>query len=409
MKKIKFLLAVCILYTVFCRAQENQFQYKRSITGITDTWHKIEIPDSLYQRLNANLTDLRIYGVTKNGDTIEAPYFIQDLAPKSTDKSILFQQLNTAHTAKGFYYTFQIENETPINKIELQISDSNFDWHIQLEGSNDQNEWFTLLDDYRILGIENEQTQFKYSELNFSSAKYTYYRLCIKTKKKPHLNGATLLSSDEIKGTYRNYMPHKVMTANNKRTKQTTIIASLPITVPINYLDLQISDTTDYYRPITIDGVTDSTKTENGWHYSYKNLYSGTLNSVTKKPFTFNGFKTNQLKIEISNNDNQPLRISGIEAKGTVKQLVARFSEPATYFLAYTKSNTAAPNYDIKMFLPQIPTKLKALQLGNEEVITTPLDKETHALFENKLWLWAVMIVIALVLGWFSFKMLKKS
>ena len=35
--------------------------------------------------------------------------------------------------------------------------------------------------------------------------------------------------------------------------------------------------------------------------------------------------------------------------------------------------------------------------------------KEVTPLFEDKAWLWVIMIVIIALLGWFSLKMIKKS
>jgi len=61
------------------KAQSDHFRYARPIEGITDEWHKISLPDELFEKLRADFRDIRIIGVTDAGDTIEAPYIMKSM------------------------------------------------------------------------------------------------------------------------------------------------------------------------------------------------------------------------------------------------------------------------------------------------------------------------------------------
>jgi hypothetical protein len=123
----------------------------------------------------------------------------------------------------------------------------------------------------------------------------------------------------------------------------------------------------------------------------------------------FNSTIVQKLKIIIENKDNQPLTIEGILLKGYVHELTARFTEKATYFLVYGNENANKPDYDIERFPDNVPKMLSTLELGNELEIAKEEAPKKAPLFENKIWLWVIMGMIILVLGWFSLKMMKKE
>jgi hypothetical protein len=165
----------------------------------------------------------------------------------------------------------------------------------------------------------------------------------------------------------------------------------------------------DYYRPITIQYVSDSVKTQKGYVYNYRTLSTGTLNSIKNNSFSFENTIAKKLKISINNQDNQPLKINAVNVKGNVYTMAIRFTEPATYFLAYGNSIANKPNYDIERFTVKTPESMNGLTLQEEQIISKkPLSSKTP-LFENKIWLWFAIILTIALLGWFSIKMMKSK
>lgn len=406
---VKLLSSFLLLACSPSYGQPGDYNYKRPLTGIKDQWHKILLPNEVFGKTLESLNDIRIFGITAANDTVEAPYLLRLTTEKITERAIAFQTLNASHNSKGYYFTFENPGIAAVNQIKLDFRQKNFDWRIKLEGSQNQDEWFTIVDDYRIVSIKNDLTDFTFNTLNFPGSKYRFFRLFINSKEKPELSGAGIVQNEIVAGEYRGYPVIKFETNVNKETKQTEMDITLPMPVPVSFVQIKVKDSMDYYRPVTIQYLTDSFKTELGWKYNYGRLASGVLNSIEENEFKFGSTIVQKLKIIIQNQNNAPLTIDSVQVKGYLHELVVRFAEKADYFLAYGNNHAAKPQYDIDRFTGNIPATLTALTLGSEQSLKKQMPAAAAPLFKNKAWLWAIMALIILLLGWFSVKMMRRS
>jgi hypothetical protein len=406
---IKILSILLILQYSFSYGQIEQYNFKRELKGISEQWHKIILPNEVFGKVSQELTDIRIFGITTSNDTVEVPYLLRLASERTFIKDVAFNTLNTSQNEKGYYFTFEIPKTEPTNQIKLDFKQKNFDWRVKVEGSQNQSEWFKIIENYRILSIKNEITDFQFTKLTFPSSKYRFFRLFIDSKEKPELTSTSIVQQEITNGTFRNYGIKKFGKKENRETKQTEIDFELEIPVPISYFKINIKDSFDYYRPITIKYLNDSTKTEQGWKYNYNTLASGILNSVEKNEFKFSSKTVQKLKILIHNQDNQPLTIDSLKVMGYEHEILARFTNQATYFLTYGNKIAVRPNYDIDRFTDKVPLTLTKLDIGNELIIEKEQVSETAPLFKNKTWLWGIISLTILVLGWFTTKMMRKE
>lgn len=401
----------CILFllTAFGFSQERPYSYQRELMGIDAQWHKIVLPTEIFDKTKTDFSDIRLIGLTANKDTLQAPYILQLASEKLTQVAVSFKLINQAKNNRGSYFTFETPVESAINQIQLSFKPLNFDWKVTLEGSQNQQEWFAILTDYRILSISTADTNFHYTNLNFPTAKYRYFRLLIHNEKNPGFSAAKLLLNTVTAGNYNTYPIQLNALNEDKKNKLTEINLNLKSTVPVSKLTLAVKKNYDYFRPIHISYLSDSVQTEKGWQYRYGTLTSGTINSFEKSEFVFNSTVLNKLKIVIENQDNVPLQIDSVQVEGYVHEVIARFTAPATYFLTYGNPLANKPNYDIERFSDQIPADLKLLQLGNEQFTKGSAKEVKKPLFQNSFWLWGVMVTIILLLGWFSLKMIRQK
>lgn len=402
--KLSLLLGCFCSICVF--AQLDTYDYKMQLSSVDSLWHTVELPEAVYGVISQNMNDIRLYGVTEN-DTLEAPYLMKVGEGDYKRKVVDFKILNKTSNANGHYFTYEIPTIEPINLIRLDFENENFDWKIILEGSQNQNEWFTILDDYRILSIQNEQTDYTFNTLKFPDAKYRYYRILIKTLEKPELSNARIIVDKKTKDKFEQFTVFNLEVT--QKGKKSILDIDLKKRLPVSYLKINISDETDYYRNFTVEYLLDSVQIEKGWRYNYRELFYGTLNGIEKNEFTFNTTLAHKLRVHIENNDNQPLIIAGVTAKGYVHELHARFSKPATYYLAYGKTNDRKPQYDIVQAGVKIPSELSVLNLGKAQKIPKKAVAIQAPLFENELWLWLVMCLVILVIGGFTIKMMQKK
>lgn len=407
--KVKICTFLLVWIYFHSYGQIDQYRYARELKGITEQWHQVKLPEELFGRVRGDLSDMRIYGITENQDTVEAPYLLRIKREKLIEKEIPSRVINAVQNEKGYYFTFEVNSQNSINQINLVLGQENFDWKIILEGSQDQKEWFNVLKDYRILSIKNGQTDFQFTDLSFPAASYRYYRLFIPNDKKPDLLTASTVHRELIPGIVDIYPIAQTRPVKSAQKKVTEVEITLKRPVPVSSLKIDVTDTFDYYRPITISYLYDSVETQQGWKYDYRPLASGTLNSLKQNDFKFESTILHRLKITIQNQDNQHLNLGDFEVGGFLHELVARFSQPATYLLVYGNDHAPTPNYDIQQFADKIPENAQFLEIGSERQISDSADTKTHPLFENKAWLWAVMVIIIAVLGWSTLSMMKKK
>ena len=405
-KHLFFITAILFTATTF--GQVGNFLFKRNLPNVSDQWHKILLPDDLFSKINPDFSDLRVIGITKKNDTTEIPYLLNNPAKQEVLKEIPFRLINESEVGNGYYFTFDATNEEMINEIDLAFKETNFDWKVNLEGSQNLQEWFSILDNYRIVSIKNSLTNFQFAKLVFPESKYRYFRISIKNIEKPVLESARLIRKKLAEGTIKNYPVVIQKTEQNKKTKQTIISVSLKERVPVSFVKLIVNIGLDYYRPVTISYLADSSKTGNEWRYFYQTLTSGILESSTLNTFTFESTIARDLKIVIENSDNQSLNIDSVKVMGYQYELTARFTEPADYFLFYGNKSASKPDYDIARFAEKIPEDMTTITPG-EEVATQKPGQKTSSLFENKNWMWLIMGVIIIILGWFSYSMIKKK
>lgn len=403
----KILLLFLILST-YVSAQMGDYSHKREIKNVTEQWHQISLPNSIYEKTKKSLEDLRIYGITEN-DTIEAPYRLNIKTSKSKIDVVDFELLNQTFTKDQYLYTFKLPNKRPINEIFLNFDSANFDYQITLEGSQDQVSWVSIKDKYRILSIENASTDYKFTTLKFPSASFLYYRIIVPTENDPVFTDAKIYENNSIPADYANYEPKKWRVEEDTQNKQTIVTIDLERALPISYLKIKVKNKVDYLRPTTISYVLDSLYTEKGWRYNYRNLATSVLSSLDANEFTFFTEKAKKIRVTINNQDNAPIAIEGFIIKGFKHELMARFDEPATYYLVYGNKNALEPRYDINTMANVVPETAAKLSLGKELTIAGVVEEQTKPLFEDKKWLWGVMILIIGVIVWFTVGMIKKA
>jgi len=402
------LLIIVLLFQIISFGQIQKYNYKRELSGIKDTWHSVEIPDEMFEKIDYSMNDIRLYGITEK-DTVEAPFFSRIQKDIITSENIDYELINKSKDANGYYYTLQINSDVNINEIDLEFSHQNYDWQVLLEGSHDQIKWYTLVDHYRVLSIQNSLTNYTFNRLSFPTSNYKYYRVFVPSSFDPGLISPRITHTTYVKGKTRDF---KIISQNiTEENKETIITLKLDRAVPLNQLSFFAKEDFDYYRPISIDYLADSTKTEKGYILNYNPITSGVFSSIESNQFYLHNVVVNNLRITIQNHDNQALTFKDFSLNGYVHELVARFTEDANYMMVYGNSNVSAPNYDIDHFTNNIPSELSSLELGDEiEIAKSNSENEKDSpLFENPIWLWIIMGIVILILGWFTLKMIKSE
>jgi len=418
MKKLaKYIVLSCLIgFSVNGFSQEG-YSYKRKIELKKDSlnWNSIEIPDEMYDKVKPDLSDIRIFGF-KDNDTIEVPYLLKIESNFYINNTLSGKIINKSYSDSKFYFTLEIDQTNMIlNVIDLSFANENFDWKVKLEGSHNQNEWFTILDNYRILSIKNMETDYRFEKLVFENSKYKFYRISIETNQEPKLKDFYL--SGEVtneENSFRALNIKDFSLKTDKKNKQTIVEFSLKNKLPVHSLKLNINDEFLYHRPIVIEYFADSIKTEKGWIKNYKHFSSGIISSKEKTDFVCYSnleYIAKDFRIIIDNQDNIPLKINSVDVNILDYNLIFQLVSESDLYLYYGNSEAFEPLYDIKKhrgFVNEVDIKTNTT-LSDEILIPKKDEIQQKPLFENQLWLWGIMILIIGILGYFSLKMLSKK
>jgi hypothetical protein len=405
MKYIKILVPVLICFaTASGVCQSQSFSYKRKVNVSHAGWNTIKLPPDIFAHCDGEFNDLRLYSIAGT-DTTEVPYLLKKRTTQVNDRELELSAINKSLKGNVLFITFEMKGQKA-NLIKLDFAEPNYFAYVKVEGSDDKKEWFEITDRQRIFSIKNPNASFDYTDVNFPVAAYDYLRVSVTSETSLQFTRGTSrhLEIDTGKFEAISLTWHQ---KEHKKEHVTIVDVNFDNFRPISDLVIAVDDKSDYNRYCVIHTVHDSTKTEKGWIENYTQIGEGYLTSFRENRFDLMDVKTAKIRVVIHNLDNAPLSIKNVAAQGHTVELVADLKAGNT-FLFYGKDFLTPPSYDLTYFEEKIPATTASATLGVEENISVP-EGQVSALLENKAWLWAVMIVVIGLLGYFTLKMMKEK
>ena len=384
----------------------GQGYYEHPITGVSDQWHRVDLPVEIFGRLHHSYNSIRVLGKKTNSIAVEQPYLLVKDQPRTIMHPEPSTIINQTRKGNDYYFTFEISDEPMLSRVNLDFENNDFDWKVLLEGSVDQKEWFTIIEDYRILALPGK---YEFTQLDFPAVNYPFLRIKINAQQKPILNAVSINSVAVTAGEYENWAPKAIYHQPISNTKKSELLIDLGKVVPVSYLKIKPNSSYDYYRDFKISFLRDSLKTEAGWSERWSNAGSGTLSSFGNNVFPLDEILTNKIKITIQNNDNQMLDIPSVEVKGAKHYLLVRFDGKPPYTLAYGNRKLRHPKYDLISFKKNIPKRPASVKLGKGTYKKMIDEHKTDPIFSNSFWLYLLMGMTMLILGGFTLSMMRNA
>jgi hypothetical protein len=394
-------------------AQMNTFSYSRKLNKVEkEGFYSVPLLPGITSHCKSNLNDIRLYKINDT-DTAEVPYLLEWLGDKTEESPINFELINDVTNLKCCsYITLKMSKKSVINKITLDVLENNFDKIIVIEGSNDNKEWFTIKKHLRITGFVNNENNFQSASISFPSSEFIYFRLKFDddASGKINITGAHAFENKTTKGNYDELAIKTKKQTENKTEKTSELIVDLADNYFINRVRLKSNLKTDFYRNINIYRSIGIYHTPKGDEDSWQLISSGIIASNEENIFSLDNSQSKRLKVEVINYDNEPVSLDEIQLFSEKIALITKLSPDFFNYLAYGKENTTAPVYDLVHFKDKIPSSLIFLSYGNEEVQNKAIIKaEGEPMLKNKMWLWIIMGVIILLIGYFALNMLRKE
>lgn len=410
MKKVcNLLVGLLCLCTQFAFSQIGDYSFKRPLSNVSEKWQKVVLPVEVYGKLSPDFRDLRIFGITRSGDTVETPYILRESTKNSMHKDVTCKVFSKTKKDTGYIVSFENSTRARVNHLFVDLDTETTDRLVALEGSRDGTTWSVVSQDcdvsYGTIGSARQYLM----KISFPTTQLRYLRLLTKGLAKPDPRFVRIAYEDLADKVLRGLAISKVDRREDRNAKITELDVEMRSPVPMEWIKVHVRGTFDYFRPVTISWLADSTKSQKGWIYNYVPLVSGILSSDEKSALRFYSTIVKKLRITIENQDSPPLRIDSIEVKGCVHELAASFERDVDYVLAYGNLDASRPQYDIERFTDNIPETLNTVLIEREQTIEKAKPTPVVPLFTNTAWFWLIMTAVIVVLGWFSVRMLRSN
>jgi hypothetical protein len=393
-----------MLATLVGYAQKNSFNYKREIPAIgAEAYYALALPQGLFRHCNIDFSDLRLYSI--NGiDTTENPFVIRIRRKQVSTREFTLPEFNRSYKDKVLYVSFELPPNTGLTNLDLSFSETNFFANVTIEGSDDKKNWFSIVSDQKIFSVDNQHENYRYTRANFPTTKYPFIRLSVKSDQELTYKATTFKSEEIIPGEF---LPINLnWKTNEERSQNQSIVdVTLQYSQPVSFIQLVTQTGKDFYRHCQVQILTDSVKSEKGWIKNFSTVTDGYATSFYDNIFELNNQSGKHIRFVIDNLDNEPIQITGVRASGPVVKLISQL-KPGANYLFYGNNNISFPSYDIQYFERKIPASIPELTLGNEIDISFEQTSK-NPLFQNTIWLWAIIVVAIAVLGFFTVRMMK--
>jgi hypothetical protein len=401
------IIVVAITAAFTACAQHTGFHYKRKVQPVQSTgWYGIHLPSDIFKNLSEDFGDLRILKIS-GADTTEVPYLLKVREAEAQTESVTLKEINKSKRDGKTYVTFELPKGRTINHALFTFEEDNFDARITIEGSHDQKQWFIISEKQRIVALHKNEIQFTATDISFSPTNYHFLRTTIEGA--PITFVSASFQETKIKKGYDHVVAQRWKQTDIKSSGKTIVDITFSNIEPADRLSLAIEHARDYYRTYTLDVLLDSVKTEKGYLRHYNTLQSGYLTSIKANDLVFAPTKARQLRLTIFNEDNAPLNVKTLTVSRPEIALVSELTPADDYAVFYGHSLLQRPSYDLMHFQEKVPDSLALLHLESEVVIDQEQVEEKKPLFENPLWLWSIIGVMIVTLGFFTLRMIKNK
>ena len=407
------------------------FEYRASVSVEQGAapYGRLSLTPEVYDAARLDLGDIRLVGADGN----QIPYILA--RPEDQTRKLRYQPklINRSTNRRGAaMVTLDFGRLTVKNSIEVQTRGSNFRRAVRVEGSNDNMEFFTVVQRAYVFAVNRNR---RFEQIDLPANDYRYLRITVEP-----------MTTEENAVAIRQVRAFKLeKTDAEQRSVQMTLTRHrddpndhLSIyeydlkyrRLPVNEIHLQVADES-FYRYVTVEGRDATTmkvkidsednrprykEVEIRWQrivsdaiYRYAAPDGGQREKLMLRLPTERAYR--YLRIAIKNYDDKPLLIEAASAKMIPHQIVFPIKQKtdATFYVG--ASSLAPPVYDLRHRLSR-PLRVEARKASIANIADNPLFVQAPAKQlpwseRHKVLLLIILAAAALVLGGFILKSLQ--
>ena len=403
---MRSVLALALAVLGAAGALSQNCRYVHPVAAPSDVYHRVEVPVGAMtldpygsRQLDQGYPDdLRVFGLTAAGDTLEVPYVYEGPAA-STSVLTYLPIRNPGRVGTAYRYTVEVADARELDALELQLANANFEGRVTVEGANALGDFQTIAEDIRIVALRNGAADFEYARLRFPPSRYRYYRLTIGGIPDLVLQRVVTASERTPETRRRRYGGHLELSVPKRDGSATELLYYLDERALVDRVTVHVADTAPYSRPANL---TTTLRPPDSTPIAYRDRPTGYASGTLTREdsvLLLSDAVAEIVSVKLKNGDDAPLSYDSVTVEGPRRFLAARFPEGVTAaFLSYGCADRGAPDYDLARLREQIPEGLSTLALGTAEARGGEVEEEVPPDWSSVA-LWAALLVVAVVIG----------
>ena len=368
--------------------------------------HKIILPTEIRSFSQEELGDFRILDAKVN----QMPYYIlQGNSEETTSSFSEFKILSKTGIPKSKTILIFENPKTSIDEIVLSITNSDIIKPYSISGSNDQKEWFGLVNNSKLIGLENSQDTSVYKTIPLPLSSYRFLKIELNDKKTLPINVLKI-------GFFTNKTscPNvEEIFAKNTRIlqipveKKTRIYINFNHPQIVNQIGFTITSPNLFQRIAQIYVNKKRAMNQKGAIFP-EILTNFELNSNTKNSFAIPQLFEKEFVIEIENRDNQPLTLAKIQFFQNQIAVIADLKANEKYTIQTGNPNLHSPEYDLENFKNSINSNLPEAKIYDIKHISRKENQAKDKSFWQQSWfMWLCIGLGGLAIAFFTTSLVK--
>lgn len=394
-----------ILFILFALSFSSAQNYQGKMNTVSKSGlHQILLSPELRSASQNNLDHLRIFDAKNN----EVPYVLFE--GKSTDLQYENLKILSKNAVPNKVTSIIVANEKALNldHLTLKIANTDVDKTYSISGSNDNLEWFGLVIDQKIIGLNDAGENFVERDFSFPLNNYKFLKIDFIDKNSLPINvlEVGLEKNYAIKKSKIELQNFEQRITTDKKNKQTKIHISFKDPQVVDAISFDISAPNFYLREARI--VINKTRIQKRDEVNYYETISNfQLNSKVKNSFEVSELFVKEFTIEIDNQDNLELEIKKISLFQNPVSILADLKANENYTFKID-SKFSAPAYDLAQSGIDFNQSYPVATISNLDKIDNPKKSDSSKSFwQTPLFMWLCIGLAVLIIVYFAMAMIK--
>jgi hypothetical protein len=360
-------LLTCLSATAWAQNQMAYWQFYAAISKpeSASDYFLIPLNGEIYDSASSDFGDLRV--IDEAGKEIS---FVVYLPERKAGKVMQTATIINKGIKEGEFTTLTLdlgERQDSVNRIELDISSTNFLRQVKVEGSTDLSDWI-LINSSRHIFDSSDQTTARSTAVTFDDTTYRYLRITVFDRGNEPLDilGSSF-GRQQIAEAAEVVLPAN-MVGGGKSVTQVSgqseiqdglsqIVFDLEHSFPSHRVTLETNEI-NFHRTVHIYGSQDGENyTQMGQGVIYRYVLEGIRDESLTIPYV--EARSRFIRLDIFFGNNEPLDVTGANFYSLPRYLLAEAKGTGAHRLYYGAPQQSPPRYDLANLVRLIDVETK--------------------------------------------------